>query len=78
MSLGTLIAKHLDHGDLRQAFALAFVPSQWRREHCVDSGKHQVIFMHSGDWYCYECGTYDEPCGSEAVSDYDEPDQQSE
>ena len=61
MSLGSMIAHKFDEGDLRQAFALAFVPESWRREACIERGIHAVTFMYSGDWYCYECGTYDEP-----------------
>lgn len=59
--LGTKIAHELDKGQLRQAFSFAFLPESWRREACLEDGTHEVIFMHSGDWYCYSCGAYDNP-----------------
>ncbi len=61
LGLGTKIAHQFDQGEFRQAFALAFVPDSWRREACIENGTHTVTFMRSGDWYCYQCGVYDEP-----------------
>lgn len=60
-ALGTRLVEALDDKELGHAFALAFVPEHWRREHCIDTDQHEVVFMHSGDWYCYHCGSYDEP-----------------